>query len=95
MSTDYDAPRKSVEDDSDSLEELKERVPSQVSSFEGDEEDTLYDLGDNDLSDVDLDVVVVPQQDNEFTCVSCFLVRHRSQLDHEDELGSVCRECVS
>ena len=43
----------------------------------------------------ELDVVVLPQQDDEFTCVNCFLVRHRSQLDHESELGPICAECAA
>ena len=72
MATDYDAPRK-TDDDSDSIEALKERVPDKMSG--------------------DLDVVVLPPQADEFTCVSCFLVKHRSQLDHESKLGPICREC--
>jgi hypothetical protein len=30
--------------------------------------------------------VVLPPQADEFTCVNCFLVKHRSQLDHEESL---------
>jgi hypothetical protein len=37
--------------------------------------------------------VVLPPQADEFTCVSCFLVKHRSQLDHETKLGPICIEC--
>ena len=48
-----------------------------------------------DLSDLDLDVVVLPPQVDEFTCVECFLVKHRSQLDHETKLGAICRECAA
>ncbi|MDP4899454.1 MAG: DUF4193 domain-containing protein [Pontimonas sp.] len=25
--------------------------------------------------------------------MECFLVKHRSQVDHETKLGSVCQEC--
>ena len=94
MATDYDAPRKS-EDESESIEALKERVPSKgQSSIDSEDADNPgFELAGADLSDVELDVVVLPQQDDEFTCVSCFLVRHRSQLDHESKLGPVCAEC--
>lgn len=94
MATDYDAPRKSDEE-SDSIEALKERVPDKLSgSVDADDSDNPgFELAGADLSDVDLDVVVLPPQDDEFTCVECFLVRHRSQMDHKTKLGSVCREC--
>lgn len=94
MATDYDAPRKS-EDDTDSIEALKERS-SQKANQNPDSEDSdnpSYDLGGSDLSDIELDVVVLPQQADEFTCVNCFLVRHRSQVDHDNEFGQVCAEC--
>lgn len=94
MATDYDAPRKS-EEESDSIEALKERVPDKNSgSVDTEDADNPgFELAGADLSDVDLDVVVLPLQSDEFTCVSCFLVRHRSQADHETDLGPVCREC--
>ena len=85
MATDYDAPRKS-EDDSESIEALKERVPDKLSGTTGDEDSdnpSNFDLPGADLSDLELDVVVLPAQQDEFTCMSCFLVKHRSQLDHE------------
>lgn len=96
MATDYDAPRKS-EEESDSIEALKERVPDQTSSSidAEDADNPGFELAGADLSDVDLDVVVLPQQDDEFTCVNCFLVRHRSQVDHQTDLGPICRECAS
>lgn len=96
MATDYDAPRKSAEDETDSIEALKERVPSKNSSAidAEDADNPSFDLAGADLSNVDLDVVVLPQQDDEFTCVNCFLVRHRSQLDHHDDIGPICRECA-
>lgn len=97
MATDYDAPRKSEEDTADSIEALKERVPSQASSTidAEDADNPGFELAGADLSDVELDVVVLPQQDDEFTCMNCFLVRHRSQMDHEGDLGPICRECAA
>jgi hypothetical protein len=38
---------------------------------------------------------VLPAQEDEFTCVSCFLVKHRSQLDHEDAAGPICKDCAA
>ena len=96
MATDYDAPRKS-EDDSESIEALKERVPEGRPSA-GDVEDADnpgFELGGDDLSDVELDVVVLPAQNDEFTCMSCFLVKHRSQLDNTDASGPICKECAA
>lgn len=94
MATDYDAPRK-TEEDADSIEALKERVPDKLTgSVDSDDADNPgFELAGADLSDIDLDVVVLPPQDDEFTCIECFLVRHRSQMDHDSKLGPVCREC--
>jgi len=99
MATDYDAPRKS-DDDGESIEALKERVPDAASAaIDVDDADNpgSFELAGADLSDVDLDVVVLPEQADEFTCVKCFLVKHRSQLDHEDKKlgGPICKECAA
>lgn len=95
MATDYDAPRKN-DDDTDSIEALKDRVPERsASSIDAEDSDNPgFELAGADLSDVELDVVVLPQQDDEFTCVNCFLVRHRSQMDHQSDLGPICRDCA-
>ena len=96
MATDYDAPRK-TDDDSESIEALKERVPDKISGqidVEDADNPGAFELTGQDLADFDLDVVVLPPQADEFTCVSCFLVKHRSQLDHEERFGGVCMECA-
>ena len=54
-----------------------------------------FELPGADLSDLELDVVVLPAQEDEFTCVNCFLVKHRSQLDHESAGGPICAECAA
>ena len=97
MATDYDAPRKTDNDDTESIEALKERVPDKLSgAVDAEDADNPggFELAGADLSDMELDVVVLPPQDDEFTCVSCFLVKHRSQVDHEEKLGPVCKECA-
>ncbi len=96
MATDYDAPRKS-DDDSESIEALKERVPDKLSGtvdVEDADNPSGFELPGADLSDLELDVVVLPAQSDEFTCMSCFLVKHRSQLAREDASGSICKECA-
>ena len=97
MATDYDAPRK-TDDDADSIEALKERVPDKMSgSVDADDADNpgSFELEGGDLSDLDLDVVVLPPQADEFTCVNCFLVKHRSQINHQSKLGPICLECAA
>jgi hypothetical protein len=41
----------------------------------------------------ELVVQVIPQADDEFTCYSCFLVRHRSQIARQKDGHSYCTEC--
>ena len=97
MATDYDAPRKN-EDESESIEALKERVPAKSSGsidVEDADNPSGFELPGADLSDLELDVVVLPAQDDEFTCMSCFLVKHRSQLDHEESAGPICKDCAA
>lgn len=96
MATDYDAPRK-TDDDTESLQALQERVPDKLSGqVDADDADNpgSVELAGQDLANVELDVVVLPPQADEFTCVECFLVKHRSQRDHDSKLGPVCRECA-
>ena len=48
-----------------------------------------------DLSGEEMSVRVVPRQADEFTCTSCFLVHHRSQLATDGKNGPVCTECAA
>ncbi|GAA3283422.1 DUF4193 domain-containing protein [Nesterenkonia halophila] len=99
MATDYDAPRKNEEEaNEDSIEELKTRQPShQSSSVDEDEAEAAegFELPGADLSDEELQVRVLPAQQDEFTCASCFLVRHRSQVAREDKGLYFCKDCES
>ena len=95
MATDYDAPRKSEEDQSEeSIEELKARRHDK-NSGKVDEDETeaaeSFELPGADLSHEELAVEVMPRQDDEFTCMSCFLVHHRSQL--ADAKKMICFDC--
>lgn len=89
MATDYDTPRKTDDDvDSDSLEELKaRRNDKSASAVDVDEFEAAegLELPGADLSNEELAVRVLPKQQDEFTCMSCFLVHHRSQAGPGEE----------
>src|ERR1044072_3536766 len=78
MATDYDAPRKTDEEQSEeSIEELKARRHDKNSGkVDEDEAEAAesFELPGADLSHEELAVEVRPRQDDEFTCMSCFLV---------------------
>ena len=97
MATDYDAPRKNEDEVAeDSIEELKSRRNDAGSAeIEEDENEAAenFELPGADLSKEELTVHVVPRQEDEFTCASCFLVRHRSQIAREEDGLLYCVEC--
>lgn len=98
MATDYDAPRKTEEEMSeDSLEELKSRRNDKASG-QVDEDEVeaaeAFELPGADLSHEELTVRVLPRQADEFTCSSCFLVKHRSQLAETRGGNEYCVDCV-
>ncbi len=97
MATDYDAPRKTEEDQSEeSIEELKARRHDKNSGkVDEDEAEAAesFELPGADLSHEELAVEVKPKQEDEFTCMSCFLVHHRSQL--ADAKKKICRDCAA
>lgn len=41
----------------------------------------------------ELTVQVIPQAEDEFTCYSCFLVRHKSQIARQKDGHLYCAEC--
>lgn len=95
MATDYDAPRKN-DDEAESLDAIKDRMPDKMSGVV-DMEDT--DGGEGfaiqDVVAEDLDVVVLPPQDDEFTCSECFIVKHHSMLSSQKgKYGKLCTECA-
>ncbi|MGA8789536.1 MAG: DUF4193 domain-containing protein [Paenarthrobacter sp.] len=98
MATDYDAPRKTEEDSpAESLEALQASRgnAAQTAVIDVEESDTAegIDLPGADLSGEELTVIVVPEQSDEFTCGSCFLVRHRSQIALEKNGLKFCKDC--
>jgi hypothetical protein len=97
MATDYDAPRKTEEDlNEESIEELKtHRSNKQSAVVDEDEAEAAegFELPGADLSGEELMVRVLPAQADEFTCASCFLVRHRSQVAREKDGLLYCKDC--
>ena len=57
----------------------------------GEEDDTVLSSGREERVET-LSVKVVPQQDHEFTCRNCHLVKHRSQM--KDKKRMLCRDCA-
>ncbi|MEP6697752.1 MAG: DUF4193 domain-containing protein [Pseudonocardiales bacterium] len=101
MATDYDAPRATATTEllEDSLEDLKARRAnkSQSGSIDVDEADLAeaLEFPGADLSAEELSVRVLPMQENEFRCDSCFLVHHRSLLASSKKRRLLCRDCAA
>lgn len=99
MATDYDAPRKTDDEISaDSIEELKARRNDKTSGVVDEDETEAaegFELPGADLSGEELSVRVLPAQQDEFTCMECFLVHHRSQLAQVRGDDPICSECAS
>jgi hypothetical protein len=95
MATDYDAPRRTEEESSASALPAMSGRPQTSAVVDLDETDLAdsYELPGGDLSGEELAVEVMPAQADEFTCSSCFLVRHRSQLAREKDGLMYCKEC--
>ncbi|MDT0171124.1 DUF4193 domain-containing protein [Pseudarthrobacter sp. BRE9] len=97
MSVDYDAPRVTPEEEPNvALEELKsDKSGRREAAPDMDETDLAdsFELPGADLSNEELQIQVVPVQSDEFTCMSCFLVHHRSQLAREKDGKKYCKEC--
>src|SRR5699024_12835679 len=96
MATDYDAPRKTDDELSeDSIEELKTRRNEATSSNVDVDETEMaegFELPGADLSGEEMSGRGGPRQADEFTCTSCFLVHHRSQLASEGKKGPIGTE---
>jgi hypothetical protein len=97
VAVDYDAPRASAEEElTPPLDELKtEKGTASGAAIDLDEAELAdsFELPGADLSGEELQVRVVPVQADEFTCMSCFLVHHRSQLAREKDGRKYCTEC--
>lgn len=93
MATDYDAPR-NVTDETESIEAIKESQAAVPVTSDVDHDDSDHGgfaIADTIPEDID-DVVVIPVMEGEFTCMSCFIVKNRSQLANAKEMK--CIDCA-
>jgi hypothetical protein len=98
VATDYDASRKSEDEQKEeSLEARRltsgeqDKTSGKVDEDEAELADT-YELPGADLSHETLSIEVTPKQANEFTCTSCFLVQHESRRSAPGV--DVCNDCA-
>ena len=98
MATDYDASRKTEDEQKEESREARRLTSGEQDKTSGkiDEDETdlaeSYELPGADLSNEVLSVEVTPTQSNEFTCTSCFLVQHESR--RASPAVDVCADCA-
>ncbi|BCW45196.1 DUF4193 domain-containing protein [Arthrobacter sp. StoSoilB5] len=97
MAADYDEVRSDVKESQESsLDALKSANAPDARSvvLELDQADGLDQEGPGgEIIAEELIVQVIPAAADEFTCFSCFLVRHRSQIAREKDGHAYCVEC--
>ena len=98
MAADYDELRTDVKETQDSsLEDVKSAnapdARSVVRELDAPDDADALGIPGGEIVAEELTVVVVPAAKDEFTCSSCFLVRHRSQIAREKDGHLYCREC--
>ena len=85
MATDYDASRKTEDEEKEESREARRLTSGEQDKTSGkvDEDETelaeSYELPGADLSHETLSIEVTPRQADEFTCTACFLVQHESR----------------
>ncbi len=98
IASDYDARRVTDTESSDigSLRELATTLPERSTAVVDQDPDDVhfFEVPGADLSAEELSITVIPQQADEFTCSSCFLVQHRSRLRNSGPGGAICADCV-
>lgn len=98
MATDHDAPRRTVEEElaEEAIVLAVSRKTVQDGAVDVDEVTyaETFELPGADLSEESLTVEVVPIQPNEFTCVRCFIVSHRTRIAEQSKAGPVCADCA-
>lgn len=52
-----------------------------------------FELPAQDLSGEELNVTVIPRQEDEFTCSSCFLVQKKNRLAYQEGNTAICLDC--
>lgn len=99
MRVEYETSRVAPEEEANVSLEVPQRQKAgrHEATLDLDEADLAdsFELPGADLSNEDLLIQVVPVQPDEFTCMCCFLVHHRSQLAREKDGKKYCSECES
>lgn len=98
MAADYDELRTDVKETQESsLEDVKSAnapdARSVVRELDAPDDADALGIPGGEIVAEELTVVVVPPAKDEFTCSSCFLVRHRSQIAREKDGHLYCLEC--
>ncbi|GAA2130642.1 DUF4193 domain-containing protein [Arthrobacter humicola] len=98
MVTDYDEVRSDLKDAQNGFLEAFQSASTLAARRivrEPDEADAMADaiVAGWEFVAEELIVQIVPQADDEFTCYSCFLVRHRSQIFRKTNGRAYCLEC--
>lgn len=91
LALDFDTPRIDTAD-RDPVESLESLVAAQTPRPEDLSEDDTETLEMPGLEPVleELQIIVIPVRRDEFTCQSCFMIKHRAQRAS----GGNCRECA-
>jgi hypothetical protein len=98
MATDYDASRKTEDEQKEESLEARRLTSGEQDKTSGkvDEDEAeaaeAFELPGADLSHETLSIEVTPKQADEFTCNSCFLVQHVSQRSAPG--SDTCRDCA-
>jgi hypothetical protein len=98
MATDYDASRKTEDEQKEESLEARRLTSGKQDKTSGkvDEDETevaeSYELPGADLSHETLSIEVTPRQNNEFTCTACFLVQHASR--RSSPTADICVDCA-
>ena len=98
MATDYDASRKTEDEQKEESLEARRLTSGEQDKTSGtiDEDETAlaesYELPGADLSHEILSVEVTPKQADEFTCTGCYLVQHVSRRSSPG--ADLCGDCA-
>ncbi|WP_181311309.1 DUF4193 family protein [Nocardioides campestrisoli] len=98
MATDYDASRKTEEEQREESLEARRLASGDQDKTSGkvdeDEAETAesYELPGADLSHETLSIEVTPMQAGEFTCTGCYLVQHGSRRSAPGV--DLCNDCA-
>lgn len=104
MTADYSAPSGTVDDGDTRIDDLEGhrsmertvlKTALKIAVVDDDELEAAdsFDLPGADLSSEEISVQILPAQADEFTCASCFLVRHRSQIALDRAGQLYCVDC--